>query len=868
LFKSGPFLPTVKIEDRLLVLSTWATSEIDLHAAAKGKDWTFEPPEDVAEAWIAIEGNAVRNSSVLRFGVRLVPMHIAIAAAAGLPEGWRQAQTRTVAQVLEPLRVGGERKIAKLYLAHASGKNKTEASRYIEERGLSWNRPDGSLRYLVAEAGKGKSTLLAQAAETGHNLGKGPLPAFIPLRLLSRGGGAGWPRIARDAGASNPERLARAIRAGLVTPFLDGLDEVSGKYDPALVRDVVQAVQEALLTPHARVFLSGRTTEASHFDTPSSVRLRVELPNTNESAFRDYADAVSNVVLADWQSLAERVPTSSELGLDDALEQYDGSPASETQRSQVLQWVEHTFDDLGKERSLFFVQSLTFLARSYQINGNRALVINQPGESTHSPKLAEARVYDACALAVALACVREQGKVDDESRSFFTPEAQIDVLTAFAILASAPVHLQSDLPRPNEAVVNCTKVDPILQAEPFLAMLRQMQKHALLIAIDGAAGEWSPNFLSEWARAFLLVRAWQLAARNEAVAGIPANVVREAIANASDGRLAFGVMFPEILESKKEVETIASVMRKAIESADAAANLVYLAASTDLHLKGPLTLPTFTDITSLRAEGLVMDDVTAYVAFAGDSIFDGCEISLCGFDACDFPGAVFTNCTFESVDFRECSGPMIFDGCTFSQCQWIDTTAPTRPPLHFSDCTFDEQCLISQDKPVSPEDSFQVAAAIFVNCQTKGDPDSLLTGMMAKPDSRLPEGIVVLTDTSEAPPSVQAVRSVLRTFFPDWRGDGQPPQARPYIRSSALGRGAVPDGMPSNAALVTILHQEGFSDGGRDNHVYAPWSQVGGKTKEGLDMRNAYVDYLMNGRSNAFIDSLRDRLMKAAGWSS
>ena len=72
--------------------------------------------------------------------------------------------------------------------------------------------------------------------------------------------------------------------------------------------------------------------------------------------------------------------------------------------------------------------------------------------------------------------------------------------------------------------------------------------------------------------------------------------------------------------------------------------------------------------------------------------------------------------------------------------------------------------------------------------------------------------------------------------------------------------------MPSNSSLVDILHAEGFSDGGRDNHVYGPWSQVGGRSTSGLAMRTAYIDYLVNGRRNEQVDRLQNRLEHAAGW--
>lgn len=863
----SPALPVVRDGDRVTVLAQ-ATGTLDEIVPALQQGWSYDPPPGTAEVWLALGGVAVTTPTTVRLGVRAVSYHDAIAATAGLSSGWRKAQADATRQVLQPLVIGDTVAIADLY-ADIDGE-RHDAADFIEQSGLVWSKPSGKLVYLLAEAGKGKSTLFGHAAVRGIESGAGPLPLYAPLRALPRGAGVSWGQIAREFGAvgTAADRLATAIRAGLVTPFLDGLDEVSGRYDPQIVTAVAEAIRKTLLGPHSRVFLSGRTTEATAFEDGSTIRVGVELPDTSEEAFEVYAERVTERVISEWGRLAKRVPEPTGLGLDVALARDTGEAPSHQQREDILRWVKASFDDLGKDRSLFFVQSLAFIARSYQLNGNRALVIDRPGAAPDEAKLAEANALDACLLAASLACAREQDKVDPIARELFTTEAQLDILTAFALMASAPSDLRAEFPQPTEIVGRCTGVNAASQLEHYVQMDRQMQKHALLIAQEGSVGDWTPAFLSDWIRSALLVRGWRCVSSGAPVAGLPPDLVRQSVAQAQRAHLVYDALLPEALQGSAGGgdalrEALASA---AADSPEAAANKVRLDSALHGEVHPAAPLPAFTNLIGLSADEADFRDLAASYLLASNSTFEGCSFVACDFDVCDFTDATFSNCTFEGVAFRECDGPVLFTGCSFASCVWADAKAPDRPVWTFVDSTFDAECQITQSVEVSTGDSLHNDVVSFKDCTCVGDPADLVAGSWSRSAAKPLEGIESEAVAKSRAPGELALRSVLRTFFTSWVGAGNVPQPRRYIRSSSLGRGAIPDGMPSNSALIDILYAEGFTDGGRDNHVYAPWSPVAGRTAAGLAMKASFIDYLVKGRRNEHVDRLQRRLERAAGW--
>src|SRR5207245_6346588 len=84
------------------------------------------------------------------------------------------------------------------------------------------------------------------------------------------------------------------------------------------------------------------------------------------------------------------------------------------------------------------------------------------------------------------------------------------------------------------------------QNEELTAIIRQMQKHALLYSTGTGAvgGEWRPAFLSEWVLQALLVRAWS---RRDQFPSVDAGDVARKIARAQRSRIAFESIFPDWL---------------------------------------------------------------------------------------------------------------------------------------------------------------------------------------------------------------------------------------------------------------------------------------------------------------------------------
>lgn len=105
-------------------------------------------------------------------------------------------------------------------------------------------------------------------------------------------------------------------------------------------------------------------------------------------------------------------------------------------------------------------------------------------------------------------------------------------------------------------------------------------------------------------------------------------------------------------------------------------------------------------------------------------------------------------------------------------------------------------------------------------------------------------------------PAIDAFKALIKPFFPTWSGCGIP-QARPYIRTSALGRGSLPTGSLSAAASLQLLERWGFSNGGRQGHLYAPWSPINPKrAKEASEFRSDLARFMGQGVANGYAKGL------------
>lgn len=244
---------------------------------------------DVFEIIIGVGGRhvAMESQVVVERGIRALSLHNAIAEIVGLPKGWYGAQVNLVKQTLQPVRLREDYRVAKLRISGPH--EEVDADTWLANV-LAGKEPfKGKLTYIRAEGGKGKSTLLANFVRQQLDSNTGSLLLFVPLRDLHRGAGVSWDALAASLGVVDTAAtdLARAVRSGLVVLFLDGLDEVAGRYDPNVVGQVISLVSKSLLTKQSLVVISGRTTEGTLLDPKQSIQVGIELPDVNDEAFRD-----------------------------------------------------------------------------------------------------------------------------------------------------------------------------------------------------------------------------------------------------------------------------------------------------------------------------------------------------------------------------------------------------------------------------------------------------------------------------------------------------------------------------------------------------------------------------------------------------
>ena len=593
-----------------------------------------------------------------------------------------------------------------------------------------------------------------------------------------------------------------------------------------------------------------------------AVQVGLELPETESDAFRSYASSVIDGIVPDWPATATKLP---EPPL--ALESMVPRPFSTADRDALLAWVLASFDEVGKERSLFFVQSLACIGRTHQLSGNKPLVIR----SASSVHLADCSVYNACLLAASLACVREQGKVDDIARIYFSPDKQLTLLTWLALSSSAAPALNAALPTPAERAQQVFGIDPVNETEQFTAVIRQAYKHALLFAArdtSGPVGDWRPAFLSEWVRCALLVRAWL--GRLSLATGDERKNLFAIVCRAERSRTAFQHIFADLADSSEEsrAEDLAlELVRNATEgSPEACSNYWALISGLSEKARGqivsaPSGLTPGTDLSEMLFEGISIGPALSGVLgiFSGAE-FVGCTLSGISFESCDFSRATFQNCTLSKVTFGECDGPIAFEGCHFADCALTNGRSPALPTYAFNDCTFID-CTIVQTSPALPTALSPVA--LFADCRASNS-STLLSGDWSGFSGGTISGLSPTQGPTAGDLAEITLVRLLRPFFPSHAGTAGESQARGYIRSSAIGRGVLPDGAPLTGALTQILLSEGFTTGGRSGHIYAPWSSVAGVTNRAL--RSELAAFMRNREQGAAVKRLLARIRREADW--
>lgn len=825
---------------------------------------TYEA-EGLSGVIFALKGwPATVGTKGLGIGVRAMSLGDAVASVIGLPDGWRLDQSKVVVKMLLPLEDLNAQPVP--MRGRAGSETVEDALNWLMEHLLSNASARvgvGSLFFIRAEAGKGKSTLLATATRNMAEAGTLPIPLLIPLRELASGRGVSWEEILRTVGISGIQasRAALAVRHGLLLPILDGLDEVAGRYDPQLVRNLLGIIADQLAGTAARVVLSGRTTEAAQIDSEKWTELELELPDPSSEAFAEYVSVTVSNTASAWPEFALQLPEElrTELDITDIPEQT--TPA---QAEAIRLWVSEVFEDFGKDRSLFFVQSLAGIARNRQHSGNKPLMV--PG-STQPPW--RPSIQDVCTLAAAMACVREQGKIEPLARSSYTSDRQLRLLSGLALRSSVEASLRMRLPNANELTRDIFEVDPVNNNELFTAILRQNQKHALLYSQSDSltVGDWRPDFLSAWMRNALLVWAWL---HPEALPGVSATDVREAVARSQQARLAFSDLFPALLDGPgiKALAGLANelIRQSAQGSIDAGTShwllWVALPAECRTNIAHPTGIPSGADLTAVDFTGIDFDArFSGSMFLLNGATFEDCSLKGSTFSDVDFTGVRFLRCKLEDAKFERCDGPIVFEDCEFVRTHFLNTRARKEVPLTFTECVFAEGSRIEQTD--SPALDNQARPTVhFIGCTSSIPSGDLLSGEWLGLQPQHANGLdAEVPDASLAPWEV-CLRSMLRPFFPRRAGAVGQIQARRYIRLSALGRGRFPPNTPSPSDLRVVLEHAGFNTGGRAEHLYAPWASINGAPQPAIRLRNELATYLRDGQRSPAIEKMLSELKR------
>ncbi|WP_143435800.1 hypothetical protein [Hydrogenophaga sp. IBVHS2] len=623
------------------------------------------------------------ESITLGLGRTAETVRMALRSLLDLPSTFDASQQILINETLAPIRDLGIEPV-RMTLVNQLGEMELDAAAELARR----VRTNAGLTFIEAEAGKGKSVLLASTAEDLRNDKRGRLPVFIPLRKLPLSEGIAWESVSQLIGivGQGADLLVRAVKSGLVTIFLDGIDEVSGRYDKNLVSDLLDLITQLLGSSRSTVILSGRRTEARHLANRNWTILSVDLPDVNSDQFKVYVAAV-------FDGVVDHSRAAGSIELPPEYEELIGNrPADDLvirEKGAIVSWILEVFPEVAKESSLFFVQGLAAIAIGRR-SGNRAPLHQE--NKAHIPQ-----VRDVCLSAAVFACIREASKIDPIAAEAYSVKNQMEALQGLAVLASAPVTSQS--PTPNELVPKAFDVDPVNAPEVYVAITRQNAKHALLYATE-AAGAYRPQFLSDWIRCTLLAQIFTTSAE---MADLSRDETLQLAASAERAKFTFETLLPSVLADS----ALDNRWRRALDDAVAAgyesasANLWFLRAAVgDEAMSGPVHVPLpLAEVTDVEFAGFEIGGELSGEDFFLDGIrVVNSTVSKVSLQGVSLREASFENCTLSSVELVNCDGPITFEGCELSDFSVKNTKSNKRPALKFIDCTFNgEENLLVQD---------------------------------------------------------------------------------------------------------------------------------------------------------------------------
>lgn len=769
----------------------------------------------------------------LQLGKSAVTKAFALRKLLDLPATFEKSQQALIDEALSPLALLGAQPIA-MRLIEGEGESYPNIAEKLSQLIDDPATNGGGLVFIEAEAGKGKTILLASQAQKMREQWRGKLPIYIPLRKLPLESGVAWESITQLIGivGEGSELLIRAVKSGLVTLFLDGIDEVSGRYDKSIIGDLLELMTGRLRSTESAVVLSGRKTEARHLSPQEWAIFSVELPNLETEDFRTYVGSVVDGVVQQRTEPVELpeeyVDLVGERLVDDQVKR---------ERDDIVQWIIEVLPELAQEPSLFFVQGLAAIAVGRRA-GNRAPLRSPDG------RLAVPPVWDVCLIAALYACLRECTKIDVVAKAKYSVKGQMLVLQGLAAIASAPT--LANIPTPYELIPGAFGVDPVNAAEVNVAIVRQNAKHALLYATE-AAGAYRPQFLSDWIRCSLLAQIFK---SNPPLGKLNRAEVLKLAASATRAKYTFKLLLPSIQEDQplpaEWLDALDAAVADNIETASA--NQWSLRAAVgDERLGAPVQNPLpLAEITDEEFVGFTIDHELGGSDFMLDgSLFINSSIANARLNGVSMRGVVFTNCDVSKFELADCEGPITFDTCTLNGVVITNIRSKFKPALQFRNCSFlGTDNVINQFNPAFAANEY-AAVVTFQNCCTEGDLGNLLHGEWAGIEIPL----VGITYKEKAPSmscSVACLRRALRAFFPSHTGPNSALQARKYIRLSALGRGSMPPGSPGQEQLQQIFESVGFTTGGRSDHLYGPWSGVAGASTTGIALRNELVEFLLD----------------------
>lgn len=772
----------------------------------------------------------------LQLGKSAVTKTFALRKLLDFPATFDQSQQALIDEALSPLKVLSAEPII-MQFADSEGKFYPDASEKLFDLIGGAEASGSGLVFIEAEAGRGKTILLASQAQKMRGQHLGRFPIYIPLRKLPLEAGMGWDSITQVIGivGESAELLSRAVKFGLVTLFLDGIDEVSGRYDKDIIRNLLELMTGRLRSEQSAVVLAGRKTEARQLRHQEWTIFSIELPDLDSPALRTYVGSVVDGVVRQRSEPME-IPDEyadlvGELLADDQVKR---------EREHIVQWIIDVLPELAQEPSLFFVQGLAAIAVGRR-SGNRAPLRSPEGRLELPP------VRDVCLIAALYACMRECTKVDPVAQDTYSIEGQMRVLQGLAIIASAPS--LAHIPTPYELIPNAFGIDPVNAPEVNVAIVRQNAKHALLYATE-AAGTYRPQFLNDWIRCSLLARIFS---SDISIGKLDRAELLKIAASATRAKYTFTTLLPSMLADEpvpsEWFDALKGAVGDNIETASANQWLLR-AAVGDLCLGAPVQKPLpLAEITDAEFAGFTIGEELSGSDYVLDgSFFINSAIKGACLNGVSMRGVKFINCEISTVELLDCDGPVDFDGCSLNGVAIVNTRSKFRPALSFRNCTFiGKDNIVRQSKPAYGEDQYAVVVT-FENCFTEDDVGNLFDGDWLGQDS-LPDGIVQKEVLSSISRGEACLARALRTFFPSHIGANGALQARKYIRLSALGRGSMPQGAPGQEELQQIFESVGFTTGGRSDHLYGPWSQVAGASAAGIALRNELVDFLLDNKN-------------------